>query len=188
MIVEKAITQAWYKDPDHQQQFLDFLQNQVDAAGVACFSGAGDTFDVVALRGQAPGRLPQVCRESFREVFGEAQRINYRADFHLPNVWDQAGALLEYAVLTKADRWRYEHEWRLIRPGGAGTFVSFDPRSLSGVIFGCSMPEADREQVREWLAIRSSPLELFVGRLAGFPTLLRLRSFHTRKTENDGLA
>jgi hypothetical protein len=165
LIVEKAVTQAWYKDPDCQQKFLDFLQNEVDAAGVACFSAVGDD---ILMWSHYADRHRGICLKfvgnRFEKVFGEAQRINYRADFHLPSVWDNPDALLEYAVLTKADHWRYEHEWRLIRPGGAGTFIPFDPRSLSGLTFGCSVPEADRGQVREWVATRSPPLELFEAR------------------------
>ena len=92
----------------------------------------------------------------FENVIGEAQRVNYSVDFQLPSVWDNPGILVEYAVLRKAECWRYEKEWRLVRPGAAGTFAQFDPRSLSGLIFGCSMPQAARSRVRGWIA-RCSP-------------------------------
>lgn len=67
---------------------------------------------------------------------------------------------LERTILTKADFWKYEEEWRLIaHTGGAGP-RPFPPECLDAVILGARMPELDREEIKGWIAQRSDPITL----------------------------
>jgi len=70
------------------------------------------------------------------------------------------------AMAIKADFWRYEQEWRSIRPGAAGTVVRFNPAVVTGVVFGANCPRADREWVAQAVAGRSITLfEVRPGRM-----------------------
>ena len=52
----------------------------------------------------------------------------------------------ENFVLTKHADWKYEGEWRVIVPKGCKSYP-FPPDALTGVIFGCSISDADRNRV-----------------------------------------
>jgi hypothetical protein len=53
-------------------------------------------------------------------------------------------------LLTKAAHWRYEKEWRILADKSGS--MSFNPVSLSGVVFGCRMEPGDRRLVKQWIA------------------------------------
>jgi hypothetical protein len=60
------------------------------------------------------------------------------------------------ALLTKAEQWDYEREWRTFDIDGHG-FRSFRPSMLDGVILGARMRNDDREAVMSWLDRRRAP-------------------------------
>lgn len=70
------------------------------------------------------------------------------------------GETLERTVLTKADFWRYEEEWRLIAHKGGAGLRPFPPECLDAVILGARMPKEDRDEVEGWLAQRHYPVAL----------------------------
>lgn len=72
-------------------------------------------------------------------------------------VADKAGTL-ERTVLTKADFWQYEKEWRLIDNTGEAGPRPFPPECLDAVILGARMSQKDRAEVRKWVAQRPSPI------------------------------
>jgi hypothetical protein len=53
-------------------------------------------------------------------------------------------------LVTKAEDWAYEKEWRLGDPGSRAGPREYPPESLTGVILGCRMDEKNREQIKEW--------------------------------------
>lgn len=53
-------------------------------------------------------------------------------------------------LVTKAEDWAYEKEWRLADPAPGPGRRKYPPESLTGVIFGCRMDEENREQIRRW--------------------------------------
>ena len=64
------------------------------------------------------------------------------------------------AFLTKAKQWEYEKEWRLVCPGGTGSYA-FKSLCLTGVIFGCRMLEKHKEMIREWCRNREPDLTYY---------------------------
>ena len=52
-------------------------------------------------------------------------------------------------LLTKAKQWKYEKEWRIVFPGGTGSY-QFEPQCLTGVIFGCRMSKEHKEMLSGW--------------------------------------
>jgi hypothetical protein len=53
-------------------------------------------------------------------------------------------------LVTKAEDWAYEKEWRLGDPGPGPGPREYPPESLTGVILGCRMEEKNKEQITEW--------------------------------------
>jgi len=52
----------------------------------------------------------------------------------------------------KSRDWKYEDEYRIVRPGKPAASVPFNPAALTGVIFGIRMAEADKARLRRWCA------------------------------------
>jgi hypothetical protein len=63
------------------------------------------------------------------------------------------------ALLTKADFWAYEEEWRALGMNGPGE-QPFHPKSLCGIIFGARATAQTRSLVASWIEERGIPLEL----------------------------
>lgn len=64
------------------------------------------------------------------------------------------------ALLTKADFWSYEEEWRVLRTLPAG-IVPFPPQQLNGLILGARVTAQTVQALRDWMQERKAPLELF---------------------------
>jgi hypothetical protein len=63
------------------------------------------------------------------------------------------------ALLTKADAWAYEEEWRALRRGPPGEHP-FHFKSLWGIIFGARATTETRELVTSWIAERDEAVDL----------------------------
>jgi hypothetical protein len=68
-------------------------------------------------------------------------------------------------LLTKANFWSYEKEWRLVETKGSGT-RSFPPTALEAIYFGCRTTEEHKRAIRVWIVERGMSLELFQGEAA----------------------
>jgi hypothetical protein len=53
-------------------------------------------------------------------------------------------------LVTKAEDWAYEKEWRLADPGPGPGPRKYPPESLTGLILGCRMDEKNRKQIQDW--------------------------------------
>ncbi len=60
------------------------------------------------------------------------------------------------ALLVKADFWKYEQEWRSFAPGDAHKIVKFDPRIITGIVFGAKCKPEDEAWIRQ--AVGSRPM------------------------------
>jgi len=61
-------------------------------------------------------------------------------------------------VGTKAEVWRHEREWRIVRQGAG--YVPIDPAALDGVILGCRIGGEEEARVKDMLARREPTVEL----------------------------
>lgn len=69
--------------------------------------------------------------------------------------WNAYGRTL----LTKADFWDYEEEWRWLTTDGPGE-KPFYPKSLWGIIFGARATRATRDLVASWVDARGIEVDL----------------------------
>jgi hypothetical protein len=63
-------------------------------------------------------------------------------------------------ITTKADKWAYEQEWRLVFDTTTGKVFRLPDHAVSSVILGCEMPADDEKQIRDWLVGRADPLPI----------------------------
>lgn len=66
-------------------------------------------------------------------------------------------------MLTKADFWAYEREWRLLHTsatGGAGA-RRYGAQCIASVHLGCRITPETRAEVLSWCAERSAPIEVY---------------------------
>ncbi len=94
--------------------------------------------------------------------FEHAQSVSYTRDrpvIALP--YRDPEAILAPALLTKADFWAYEREWRLLSPDRPPGYYRFPAAALTGLIFGARMPPEHREAVVAWLSETGPAPELF---------------------------
>ena len=64
-------------------------------------------------------------------------------------------------LVTKAEDWAHEKEWRLGDPGSGLGPQEYPSEALTGVILGCRMDEKNRKQIQDWCQEREHPPKLF---------------------------
>jgi hypothetical protein len=106
---------------------------------VLMWSHYADSHRGICIRFQASSTTP---------FFGRAQRVIYQPDRPVLNViLDSRDARAEKALLTKADFWSYEEEWRIVEhEAGPGTH-RFPASLLDAVILGARIALDDKERV-----------------------------------------
>jgi hypothetical protein len=105
-----------------------------------------------------------------------AREVQYRKE--MPLLFDH-GRLLRYltgqaaldgeiimsvALLTKANDWAYEQEWRVVYHGREPVALSddkFEPRQFTAVYFGCRTSEQDRKEISSLASAANPNIEMF---------------------------
>ena len=68
------------------------------------------------------------------------------------------------ALLTKADFWAYEQEWRIIEHDkGPGAHI-YPPSLLDGIILGARICPENRAKVLSWVSSRATKIEVLQAR------------------------
>ena len=164
------------RDPARQQNspvFLETMRRQtwktVNEAGVLSLSTRRDQ---VLMWSHYAASHTGICLRfsgaSWAFPFRAAQPVIYSAARPILNpVFDDGEAIMSKVVLTKADFWAYEEEWRVmshpgspIRPGGGHGLITYEPRALDGIILGARISDADAAEVAGWVRGREQPVEL----------------------------
>jgi hypothetical protein len=130
------------------------------AVGVYCVS---ERCDDVLMWAHYADSHKGVCLEfdGYSSLMAQAQQVDYvemRPSIN-PYLSDDPVATMEKAFLTKAEQWKYEGEWRLIRTEGPGE-IQFPPDNLTGIIIGASAPTSLVETVKTWCRQRGAPTAL----------------------------
>jgi Protein of unknown function (DUF2971) len=105
-----------------------------------------------------------------------AREVQYRTE--MPLLFDHS-RLLKYltgqaalnaqtmtsvALLTKANDWAYEQEWRVVYHGREPVAFSddkFEPRQFTAVYFGCRTSEQDRKEISSLASVANPNIEMF---------------------------
>jgi hypothetical protein len=86
--------------------------------------------------------------------FAEAFEVNYQEKYPNIRIYDDDLARMKAGILTKSTHWAYEKEYRVIEYTKGPGVYDFSGNLLTGVIFGCRMPEERKIQIRDWISKR----------------------------------
>jgi hypothetical protein len=134
-----------------KKQFLE-IRGRI---GVCCMT---DRKENILMWSHYAGQHTGFCLEFQTDdpFFQRVRHVNYPPSGKVPCVnvltpeWNKTIASGTEALLTKAEGWAYEHEWRIIDlENGAGP-RQFPPEALHGVILGCRVHDEDKKQALEW--------------------------------------
>jgi hypothetical protein len=100
-------------------------------------------------------------------LFSCIKRVDY--DKELPCIkmyesdWKKANELIAKSLLIKAEAWKYEKEWRIVKPDGVGV-KKYPEEALACVIFGCKISPENRKKIIEWCSSRKTQPRFFEAR------------------------
>ena len=147
------------------EEIRNGLQKEVDKAGIVCFSKVRDD---ILMWAHYADKHKGLCLEfdgsSNCRFFGEAQPVEYEDYTPIP-LHEDNNCQMTRAILTKSKHWSYEIEYRLFRPGLAGQKLNYPVELLTGIIFGCMMPEKVRESIKQWVEQGGCRIAFFEARL-----------------------
>lgn len=150
------------KNPDNFKNFEAMHEkNTTENLGVLCLASGGAN---ILMWSHYADSHKGVCLEfDFADpFFSNAQQVRYARSRPRPNPFrDNNFKLLDDVVLTKADLWAYEEEWRLLQYRNGPGVYPFSPRALTGVVLGALISTADEEKVRSWIAAREFPTKIY---------------------------
>jgi len=156
------------KDPLKVEQFFnDFCEKQDkrrDELGVYCLTTLKDNILMWAHYSD--------CHKGFclefdaRDEFFRKQAlpITYSRELPIRNIWERTVGDFQKnrernaeLLLTKAEDWKYENEWRIVytpKQGGPGIHT-FPEELLTGVILGFRISNENRNSIIEWCKNRA---------------------------------
>ncbi len=163
--VEQIVAEGRHRRPEVLDGLRGTLRTEAEKLGVFCL--AGNSESILMWSHYCAGHTGFCVQYLHQDepFLGRAQVIQYSTSY--PEIFyprDSDDRKVEKGLLTKAECWRYEEEWRIIDLQGPGTYT-VPSELLTGVIFGCQMGEADRAQVREWCLQRKPRPQLYEARL-----------------------
>lgn len=83
-----------------------------------------------------------------------AVKVDYSDEYPVINFAQDLAGQLAKSMLRKSVDWKYEKEWRLFIVGGASTYFEFQPKALTGVIFGCRADDQLRLRIKKLVSAR----------------------------------
>lgn len=140
------------------------LQDDVDRAGIVCFSKVRDDILMWAhYADKHKGLSLEFDGSSNCIFFGEAQPVEYEDYTPIPLHEDRERQMTR-VILTKSKHWLYEKEYRIFRPGMAGQRLDYPAELLTGITFGCMTPDKVRASVKQWVKEGNCRVAFFEAR------------------------
>ena len=100
--------------------------------------------------------------DGYFEFFANTQEVKYPPVRPRINPFRQSKLeMTEAALLTKAEHWQYEKEWRLIQYTKGPGVYRFPPEALTGVILGAQMSATNQAKVLSWIEGRNHPVKVY---------------------------
>ncbi|MCI1143256.1 DUF2971 domain-containing protein [Sphingomonas sp. WKB10] len=135
-----------------------------DSMGV--LSLAADPYSILMwshYAGQHTGLL-LAFRTDNGDLISEAQRVEYSTTRQTIDLVGDRDNTMRKMLLHKADYWRYEDEWRVVRVRQSGLH-SFAPESLVGIVFGARMSDEHKARIRQAVGISGVAVHFGQARL-----------------------
>jgi len=93
------------------------------------------------------------AKEPQLDFFGDAQPVKYQKDFPIIDFYrDDPLVMAEKYLLTKAEDWSYEKEWRIMQQDrNTNQYYDFDPALMRRVFLGLGISEEHFRSVRSFV-------------------------------------
>ncbi|UCV13611.1 DUF2971 domain-containing protein [Quatrionicoccus australiensis] len=150
------------RNPAAVKRVQDLHTEQItEKIGVLCLSTVKD--DILMWSHYADSHRG-ICLEfdGYFDFFSHAQEVKYPTVRPRINPFRQNNEdMMEAALLTKADHWKYEQEWRIVHYTGGPGIYRFPEEALTGVILGAHISPKDERKVREWVDGRHHQVNVY---------------------------
>ena len=157
-------------DPAFKAEAEKSLRDKIDSWGVCCVSEVGKDILMWSHYANAhQGFCLQFSNELSVPDLKHTRRrivpltIKYSRHYPIADPVSENRDNVVVPLITKAEQWKYEQEWRMINPSGPGSYP-FPSHCLTGVIFGLLMPEKHKEKIRGWCKDRHPDIQFYEAR------------------------
>lgn len=159
-----------YSDPRDQRNLGAFHQIYDELVtskiGVLCLSAKPK--DILMWSHYANSHRG-ICLQFFAlgNTLESSQPVHYKSVRPVVNPVSQShDEMLDHAIFSKSDHWKYEQEWRLIQyKHGAGVYRT-PPEALVGIVLGALIEPEDKRDVLEWVDSRDIPTKIYQARIS----------------------
>lgn len=147
---------------DLQRSMEEAAKHTRNALGVCSLTAKSDDVLMWSHYGENHTGLCLVFEtRAVRSILSQALKVSYSHQRPVLNrVAPHPEEDVAEALLTKADFWAYEEEWRIIHPQFKPGKVRFPPEALQAVIIGARMTEEHQKLLFRWLNARPVPTEV----------------------------
>jgi Protein of unknown function (DUF2971) len=83
-----------------------------------------------------------------------AMKVDYSDEYPVLNLAQDLQGQFQKIILRKFTDWDYEKEWRLLIINAASTYLKFQSKTLTGVIFGCRADDQLRLRIKKLVSER----------------------------------
>lgn len=150
------------RNPEILKRFRELHTERItEQIGVLCLSEVKDDILMWSHYGDSHRG---VCLEfdGHFKFFANAQEVKYPSIRPRINPFRQTpDQMMEIALLTKAEHWTYEQEWRLIQYTKGPGVYAFPSAALTAVIVGAQIAPRDEEKIVGWAKRRANPIKLY---------------------------
>ena len=157
---EAKLSEGEHSDPMKMKQAMDeAIENRLRRIGVYCLSAKND--DILMWSHYANshrGFCLEFEDDSPTPFLNRANKVTYQKELPIFNFFDENWH--HKFLTTKSERWSYEEEWRIIEVSGPG-ICQLPEGVLSGVIFGCKMPDEHINKAISWVSRRPKSFRLY---------------------------
>lgn len=146
---------------------IQFFEEITEKIGVLCLSCVNNNILMWSHYADSHGGICLEFDGHFK-FFARTQDVKYLPERPIINpVCQNAHEMLEATLLTKADDWKYEQEWRILEFQNGPGIYRFPAEALTGVILGAKISPQNEEKVLRWIAERTHKIKLYRSFLCG---------------------
>ena len=135
---ELEVSRLMASESNTPESIRKVLQKNSEKIGVSCLSE--DSRSLLMWSHYAKQHRDIVLQFEIAkdpETMLNAMTVDYSDEYPILNFAQGLKGQLQKIILRKFKDWEYEKEWRILIIGGASTYLKFQPKTLTGVIFGC---------------------------------------------------
>ena len=157
--VRTRMKARFWEDPDTRLEILAGLQASVDMSSVLCLCESAT--NPLMWAHYAQGHRGICLRFATTALpFSKAVHIRYQIDYPSASFMAEAEEQIQACLLTKAEWWSYEREWRLVAYKQGEGYWPIADNALKAVILGMKTDQQLKDKVRRLCSTRNPPVEV----------------------------